>query len=129
MIKTFLRDSPGSLCLAASIVVAWFAAAYFLGQSPLASQRSGLLLELGAVNGGVLETQQWWRLVTSQFLHVHLLHMLFNALCIWIVGGFIEQASGAWRAWVIYFVGGCLGQAASVMGYPTLVTLGAPRRR
>ena len=115
----------GSLLLAASILLVWSASAYLLGQSPLAAQKSGSLLELGAVDGDVLMTGEWWRLLTSQFLHVHLLHMLFNALCIGLVGGCIERRFGWWRTCLIYFVGGTTGQAASVTAYPTLVSSGA----
>ena len=54
-------------------------------------------------------------------MHVHFLHMLFNVMCIVLVGGYIERSYG-WRVFLlIYFVGGTLGQTASVLSYPTLV--------
>lgn len=54
-----------------------------------------------------------------------ILHMLFNAGCVAIVGTFIEKQQGWGRLAVTYFVGGALGQLASVIAYPQLVSSGA----
>src|SRR5205085_5152350 len=47
---------------------------------------------------------QWWRLLTSAFLHANLLHLACNMISLYSVGGFVEQAWGRWRWLVIYFV-------------------------
>lgn len=120
-----LRASPLALILAAAIVVSWCLAAVSFDQPLLAVQRSRLLLEIGAVNGELFRSQGWWRLIASQFLHVHFPHMLFNALCVLVVGSLIERRHGWLPLAIIYFVGGSIGQVASVVSYPGLVSSGA----
>lgn len=111
--------------LAAAIVLCWGLCAHALNQPLLAVQTSKALMTLGAANGDVLSTGEWWRIVTSQFLHVRFPHMLFNAACIAIVGAAIERRWGWWRLALIYLAGGSVGQLASVVAYPGLVSSGA----
>ena len=110
---------------ACAIVVAWCVAAHALDQPLWASQRSRLLLSIGAANGELLAGGHWWRIVTSQFLHVHVLHMLFNAACLAIVGVALGQRCGWQGVALVFFLGGSVGQLASVLAYPQLVSSGA----
>jgi rhomboid protease GluP len=96
-----------------------------LDQSVLAAQHSRQLLEAGGVNKALLQAGEWWRLVVSQFLHVHAPHMLFNAISVLLVGALIERAAGWWWLTAIYIAGGCIGQYASVTFYPVQVSSGA----
>ena len=124
-ISKLLGRFPASLCIALLILIAWCASAAYLDRPLFAPQRSSLLPFIGGATGKMFSTHEWWRLLTSQFFHVHFMHMLFNALCILLVGGFIEQAY-RWRVFLlIYLMGGIAGQAASVLFYPTLVSDGA----
>jgi rhomboid protease GluP len=111
--------------LALTIFVAWCASAIYFGQSPLATQQSSQLLQSGAVNGAMLAAHEYWRLLASQFLHVHFLHMLFNAGAIIALGTAVEKEFHWWGLLGIYFVGGTVGQFASVMSYPALISSGA----
>jgi rhomboid protease GluP len=120
-----LAPSRMAALLAAAIVLAWCLSAYALNQPLFAVQTSKALMPLGAANGDLLSTGEWWRIVTSQFLHVRFLHMLFNAACIALVGAAIEQRWGWWKLALIYLAGGSVGQLASVVAYPGLVSSGA----
>ena len=120
-----LRLEPVALWLTVAILIAWCLSALVLEQPLMASQKSRLLMELGAANGDIIGTHEWWRILSSQFLHVHFLHMLFNATCILIIGSFIESRHGWPVLLPLYVVGGCIGQAASVLSYPDLVSSGA----
>jgi rhomboid protease GluP len=111
--------------LGAFIVISWFICSMVLGQSPLVPQTSTQLLSLGAANGVLVQGGEWWRLLTSQFLHVHAPHMLFNALCVAILGGVLERRSGWFTLALVFFIAGTLGQVASVIFYPSLVSSGA----
>jgi rhomboid protease GluP len=120
-----LRSSRISWLLFVSIIVSWIAVAITLDQSVLAVQHSRQLLKFGAANGALLQAGEWWRVLVSQFLHVHAPHMLFNALAVLAVGALLESGAGRWSLAIVYFVGGCIGQIASIAFYPILVSSGA----
>jgi membrane associated rhomboid family serine protease len=45
----------------------------------------------------------WWRLVTSGFIHFGIEHIAFNMLALYFVGRVLEPAIGPWRFGAIYF--------------------------
>ena len=117
---------PLAACVIISInLLAWLAVAWAFGLSPFARQHSVLLLRAGAVNWQLLSEGQWWRIITSQFLHVNLPHMLFNMLALLLLGGMLERDLGAWRLLTLYFVSGLVGQLMGVAATPALVSSGA----
>lgn len=120
-----LQTSRLSWVLFGSILISWALAAVALDQPVLAVQHSKRLLELGAVNGDLLEAGEWWRLVVSQFLHSRAPHMMLNALAVLLTAALIESTAGRWWLLAIYFVGGCVGQYASVAFYPAMASSGA----
>jgi rhomboid protease GluP len=68
---------------------------------------------------GVLDTWgihsygQWWRLVTSIFLHLDIGHLLANMIALVFLGPFIESILGRWRFIALFFVAG-IGSMAFV---------------
>ena len=116
---------PAAYGIALAVLVSWFVSAAVLDQSLLATQRSRDLMTIGAADGALFTTHEWWRLITSQYLHVHFLHMLFNVACIAIVGAAVEQAFRWQGLLIVYVGGGTAGQFASVMALPQLVSSGA----
>ena len=121
----WLMRIPATSTVAFAILVTWSMSAAYFGQSVFTTQRSLWLPQLGGATGELFVNHDWWRLLVSQFLHVHFLHMVFNVICILLVGGLIELLFG-WRVLLlIYVVGGIAGQTASVLSYPTLVSDGA----
>jgi membrane associated rhomboid family serine protease len=85
-----------------------------------------------AVGGGgwcgttLNEGGEWWRIITSGFLHGHLFHIGLNMLVLYILGSLIEPAIGTARFVAIYFVsliGGSLG--AILLADPAQYTVGA----
>jgi membrane associated rhomboid family serine protease len=67
----------------------------------------------------------WWRLITSAFLHANLLHIAFNMYFLWFVGSAVEQALGRGRFILIYFVSALAGSAGALVLTPTKFTVGA----
>jgi len=120
-----LKASTLSWLLFASVIASWFFVAVALDQSALDVQHSRQLLRFGAINSDLLRAGEWWRLFVSQFLHVNAPHMLFNALAVLAVGVLLENGVGRWWLAFVYFVGGCIGQLASIAFYPSLVSSGA----
>ncbi|MGH2597013.1 MAG: rhomboid family intramembrane serine protease [Actinomycetota bacterium] len=78
----------------------------------------------GAIGG--IAAGQYWRLVSSMFLHAGILHIAFNAYALWIFGSIIEQELGRFRLVLIYVVTGLFASAASyAFGSPFAPAVGA----
>lgn len=60
----------------------------------------------------------WWRLFSSQFVHLDLLHLLFNAYGILVLGRFLERCYGIRRILVLYLASGAVGAWASFIFNP-----------
>ncbi|MEV6309626.1 rhomboid family intramembrane serine protease [Streptomyces sp. NPDC051840] len=74
---------------------------------------------------GVAEGQ-WYRLVTSMFLHEEVLHIAFNMLGLWWLGGPLEAALGRARYLALYLLSGLAGSALTYwITDPGQGTLGA----
>lgn len=64
----------------------------------------------------VLEDHQYYRLITSMFLHFGSSHIFSNMLVLWFIGGTLEQVAGRLKYLSIYFFSGLIAGAVS-MGY------------
>jgi membrane associated rhomboid family serine protease len=68
---------------------------------------------------------EWWRLITSAFLHFSLIHLAFNLVVLGLVGAPVEEALGHMRYLVLYLVSGLAGSAGALLLTPNAVTAGA----
>jgi membrane associated rhomboid family serine protease len=74
---------------------------------------------------GVAEGQ-YYRLLTAMFLHASVIHILFNMLSLWWIGGPLEAALGRVRYVALYFVSGLAGSALTyLVAAPNQPSLGA----
>lgn len=74
---------------------------------------------------GVAEGQ-YYRLLTSMFLHSGYVHILFNMLSLWWIGAPLEAAFGRARYLALYFTSGLAGSALTyLLAAPNQETLGA----
>ena len=83
------------------------------------------LLVLGA-SGAIpfLRLHRWWTLLSANYLHAGILHILFNMIALWQIGFLVIQEYGAFRMFAIYTLSGAFGfWVSSVVGVP--FTLGA----
>ncbi|MFF4752398.1 rhomboid family intramembrane serine protease [Streptomyces sp. NPDC002514] len=79
---------------------------------------------LGSVEG--IAEGQYYRLLTAMFLHASVVHILFNMLSLWWIGGPLETALGRARYVALYFVSGLAGSALSyLLAAPNQPSLGA----
>lgn len=60
---------------------------------------------------GLIDGQQWWRPFTSLFLHADLPHLAGNLLTGLGFTVFVARTFGAWKAWLLIFLCGTLGNA------------------
>jgi rhomboid protease GluP len=68
---------------------------------------------------------QWWRLLTSCFLHFGIIHIAFNMYVLYQIGPFIETVFGRARYLIIYLCAGLFGSLVSVWIHPMSVGAGA----
>jgi rhomboid protease GluP len=73
------------------------------------------VIALGANYGPAVRDGQYWRLVTSMFLHGGWLHLLLNCWALYQLAGLFELLLGSGRLLVVYFVSGISGSLASVL--------------
>ena len=89
----------------------------------------GSLIGLAALPDGTqigVGAGDWWRPVTSMFLHGNLLHLAMNVLMLWWIGAPVEEALGRGRFLALYFVSGLAGSAgALLLTEPNRPTVGA----
>lgn len=62
----------------------------------------------------ILVYGEWWRLVTSAFVHVTLLHLALNMWCLWNLGIFGEPLLGRPGLIVVYVLTGAAGMLQSL---------------
>ncbi|HEX2645566.1 MAG TPA: rhomboid family intramembrane serine protease [Thermoanaerobaculia bacterium] len=115
-----LRQTPVTILLLAAI-----AAAFGLEMMRGATDDARALVALGAnYPPAVLQQGQWWRLVTSMFLHGGFLHLFFNGWALVQLGGLFERWIGSGRLVLTYFATGICGSLASVL-FTNNVSVGA----
>jgi membrane associated rhomboid family serine protease len=70
-------------------------------------------------------THEYWRLLTSGFLHDGILHILFNMVFLYIMGPMLEPAIGRRNFAVVYFVSLLSGSFGALVFQPLSPTIGA----
>jgi membrane associated rhomboid family serine protease len=69
---------------------------------------------------------QWWRLISAIFIHIGVIHLLFNSYALIFIGPLLEELLGRERFLVIYVGTGVFGFVVSNAYYhPVHVTAGA----
>ncbi len=79
----------------------------------------------GDFGPATIGAHQWWRLLTSCFLHFGIIHIGMNMYVLYMIGPFIETVFGRMRYLIIYFIAGLAGSILSVWVHPTAVGAGA----
>jgi membrane associated rhomboid family serine protease len=85
----------------------------------------GSLFYKWALFGPAVHHGDWWRLITSAFLHASVIHIAFNMLALWWLGAPVEMALGRLRYLGLYLVSGLAGGAGALVANPNAVTVGA----
>ena len=97
-----------------------------LSSGGLASGGSGTLMQRGQLYGPAINFGgEWWRIITSGFLHAGMLHLLMNMLFIWVLGSQLEPALGKARFASLYFVSLLCGSLGSLLIEPNVPVVGA----
>jgi membrane associated rhomboid family serine protease/Tfp pilus assembly protein PilF len=83
------------------------------------------LIEWGANSAQLTLAGQWWRLVTSMFLHIGVMHIFFNMWCLWDLGAMCESLYGRWTYAACYMITGVAASLTSAWWHPIGVSAGA----
>ncbi len=83
------------------------------------------LLHWGANYRPLVVKGEWWRLVSSIFLHGGLIHLLANMIGLIFVGIFLEPVLGRVKYALIYLSTGIIASCASAFWHPATVSIGA----
>ena len=118
-------DPVGTYILIAINVLAFLGSASG-GLSLSGNGSTGSVYEHGALFGPAIAHQhEYWRIVTSGFLHANFLHILFNMYFIYILGGMVEPAIGTPRFLGVYFASLLMGSFGALLFTPDAFTVGA----
>ncbi|HWH34317.1 MAG TPA: rhomboid family intramembrane serine protease [Acidimicrobiales bacterium] len=83
------------------------------------------IAEALALNGPDVAAGQWWRLVTSGFVHYGLIHIGFNMLILYQLGSMLEPALGRVRFGLLYATALLGGSFGALLLEPDALTAGA----
>ncbi len=94
--------------------------------SPLGGGGGGTVFNDGALVGPLIaHHQDYWRLVSSGFLHDGLLHILFNMVFLYMMGTILEPAIGHLNFGFVYFASLLAGAFGALLFQPGVPTIGA----
>ncbi|HEY8178359.1 MAG TPA: rhomboid family intramembrane serine protease [Candidatus Limnocylindria bacterium] len=85
----------------------------------------GRLMEAGWIYGPSVADGEYYRLVTSMFLHFGLLHIAFNMYALYLFGPLLEQLYGHIDYLIIYFLCGIGGSVMTILFVPEVPAAGA----
>lgn len=95
-----------TIIVAANVIV--YIACMFTGDS---------LYNIGAFSiRNIIVEREWYRVITSMFLHADIQHLLSNMLILYYIGNVVEKYTGCVPYAIIYFLSGIMGNMFSA-GY------------
>jgi membrane associated rhomboid family serine protease len=86
---------------------------------------AGEIFQKGFLRAYELANGEWYRLVTSAFLHGSPIHLFLNMLMLWWFGRPLEALLGRARFLAVYFLAVLGGSAGALLIAPTAATIGA----
>ena len=117
------RREPVTLALVAANV-AVFVLTMLSGISPL-QPTVQQLLRWGANWGPLSLGTQPWRMLTSNYLHIGIIHLFFNMWCLWNLGALAERVFDGWTYFLVYTLSGFGGSLVSLWWHPMVIGAGA----
>lgn len=111
-----------SAIVAANVLV--FIAMTLSGVSPVEPRISDLV-KWGANTGWQTLLSQPWRMWTSNYVHIGIVHIALNMWCLWSLGALAERVFDRWTYFLTYTFCGIAGSLASLGLHPTRFGAGA----
>src|SRR6185503_15357532 len=103
-------------------MLAWAGAiALFIGDS----NDAGVVMRGGGLVHAFVAHGEWWRVISSLFVHVGGLHLFVNVAGLWMLGRLCEELFGAARTIAIAAIAGVVGALATYVASPVDVAAGS----
>jgi membrane associated rhomboid family serine protease len=119
---------PGNRPIVTQVLIGINAMVFIVGlvaaSGSLTGRGGDLTLDYGLFGPNVA-VGEWYRIVTSGFLHAGLMHIGFNMLILWILGRLVEPAIGSGRYLLLYVVALLSGALGVMLLDPGSLTVGA----
>lgn len=116
------RLSPTTILVGINIAV--FVLMCATGVSPVEPTRVQLV-KWGANWGPLSLGSQPWRVLTSNYVHIGILHIFFNMWCLLNLGKLAERILDNWTYVLVYTFSGVAGSLVSLWRHPMVVGAGA----
>lgn len=128
--KTKVHTVRSMNAVVTTVTVALIAvnALLFLGSGQFGFGSGGgspLFSDLGLFGPAIADGGEYWRLVTSGFLHSGLLHVGFNMYLLYVLGQMLEGPMGSKRFAGLYFAALLAGSFGALLFEPRALTVGA----
>jgi membrane associated rhomboid family serine protease len=85
----------------------------------------GGLVDLLAIYAPAVADGEWWRIITSAFVHLGLLHIAFNMYALYLFGPILEQMYGHVEYLVLYMLCAAGGSVLTILAAPEQAAAGA----
>ena len=87
---------------------------------------NGKLGTIGSMsNINVFSDGEWWRLVFHMYLHVGVLHMIFNIFALLFAGKVVEKRIGSFLYFLLYHVIAVVNAIIMCLIFPNSISVGA----
>jgi membrane associated rhomboid family serine protease len=110
------------------VLIALNVAAYLVeiagGGGGLSPGNSSIVIDFGLFGPSVAEGE-WYRLLTSGFLHASVFHIGFNMFALFFLGRILEPGIGTLRFVALYFASLVAGSFGALLLDPNALTIGA----
>jgi len=125
-VRTMSSVSSDAVQVTVAIIIVNVVAFLASGQFGFGGASDTALSNRGALFGpSIAEKHEYYRLVTSGFLHAGLIHIGFNMYLLWILGQMLEPALGRVRFAMLYTVSLLAGSLGALLLSPDSLTVGA----
>jgi rhomboid protease GluP len=124
-VVNFQRKLQGYYPLATYVLLAVIGAFFAVQMMLNAEDYVPGLVRLGADSAILVKQGQYWRLITSIFLHGGFLHVAVNCYFLYVLGVFFNKLIGNARFLTLFFVSGLVGSLASVFISGAPLSVGA----
>ncbi len=120
--KIFSYKKPIVTYAIMAICVIVFLLMYVLGNG---SEDIYTLVRFGASSDLLVKSGEYYRLFTSMFLHIGVIHLLCNMYSLYIIGREVESLFGKAKYLLIYIISGLCGSILSLAFYHNTISAGA----